>query len=193
MLLLLVLRAGIPPHERTHLIEYGVLAAFVHAALTERARNGRRAPLPAIAAIMLTTAVGITDELWPQEERSRGEHSFADRQQVFQWHEDGIALPGDCAHLARSPDCDVQAFRHGEHVYGFQFHIEADANIIERWLTVGDNQAVLADEAGRVDPDAIRRAVPGNIGALEALSRATFGRWIDRFEIGPRRRALPSR
>ena len=32
--------------ERSHLIEYGVLAVFIHAALTERAEQGRRVRLP---------------------------------------------------------------------------------------------------------------------------------------------------
>jgi hypothetical protein len=44
-----------------------------------------------------------------------------------------------------------------------------------------------------VDPDAIRRQTDTSIGPLEKLSRETFVRWIDRFEIGPRRQRLPSR
>jgi GMP synthase (glutamine-hydrolysing) len=119
--------------------------------------------------------------------------AFAPRQQVFQWHEDGIVLPPDVVHLASSPDSYVQAFRHGEHAYGFQFHLEVDASLIERWLTVPDNQATLEDAKGQIDPDAIRRQTPGSIDALQALSRKTFLRWIDRFEIAPRRRRLPSR
>jgi len=31
------------------------------------------------------------------------------------------------------------------------------------------------------------------IDELQALSRRTFSRWIERFDIAPRRRALPSR
>ena len=65
--------------------------------------------------------------------------------------------------------------------------------IIERWLTVPENQPLLEEERGRIDLEEIRREVPHNIGALESLSRRTFLRWIDRFEFGPRRRTLPSR
>jgi GMP synthase (glutamine-hydrolysing) len=119
--------------------------------------------------------------------------SFAQTQQVFQWHEDGISLPDGVLHLATSPASRVQAFRYGEHAYGFQFHLEVDASLVERWLTVPGNQAMLAAEAGRIDPDAIRKQTTQSIGALEALSRETFSRWIDRFEINPRRRTLPSR
>jgi len=118
---------------------------------------------------------------------------FDDRRRVFQWHEDGIGLPADCIHLASSAACAVQAFRHGEHAYGFQFHLEVDASLVERWLTVPDNQPMLAAEGERADPQRIRAQTRESIAALEDLSRATFSRWIERFEFGPRRRALPSR
>jgi GMP synthase (glutamine-hydrolysing) len=112
---------------------------------------------------------------------------------VFQWHEDGISLPEGADHLASSPASPVQAFRFGEHAYGFQFHLEVDASLVERWLTVADNQPLLEEEAGRVHPDVIRRETAQRIDALQDLSRSTFSRWIERFDIAPRRRALPSR
>jgi GMP synthase (glutamine-hydrolysing) len=119
--------------------------------------------------------------------------TFADTQTVFQWHEDGISLPEGADHLASSPASPVQAFRFGEHAYGFQFHLEVDASLVERWLTVRDNQPLLEEEAGRVNPDVIRRETARRIDALQDLSRSTFSRWIERFDIAPRRRALPSR
>lgn len=119
--------------------------------------------------------------------------TFAGTQRVFQWHEDGISLPAGADHLATSPASPVQAFRFGEHAYGFQFHLEVDASLVERWLTVADNQPLLAEEAGRVDPDAIRRQTARRIDELQVLSRRTFSRWIERFDIAPRRRTLPSR
>ena len=48
--------------ERTHLIEYGVLGVFIHAALAERASQGRRVPLPPLLAILATAALGLLDE-----------------------------------------------------------------------------------------------------------------------------------
>ena len=119
--------------------------------------------------------------------------SFANNQRVFQWHEDGISLPAGVPTLATSQASEVQAFRYGEHAYGFQFHLEVDASLVERWLTVPANQPMLAAERGRVDPQVVRQQTNDWIGELQALSRQTFSRWIDRFEISPRRRALPSR
>jgi GMP synthase (glutamine-hydrolysing) len=119
--------------------------------------------------------------------------TFDSVQQVFQWHEDGIQLPPGIVHLASSDASSVQAFRHGEHIYGFQFHLEANRSLIERWLTVPANQLVLQDEAGCIDPDVIRTQTSKLVSDLEELSQATFSRWIDRFEMGVRQHRLPSR
>ena len=48
--------------ERTHLIEYGVLGVFIHEALAERARRGRRVLLSPLIAVLLTAALGAVDE-----------------------------------------------------------------------------------------------------------------------------------
>jgi GMP synthase (glutamine-hydrolysing) len=119
--------------------------------------------------------------------------TFAPRQEVFQWHEDGISLPPGAELLASSPASPVQAFRFGEHAYGFQFHLEANLPLIERWLAVPAHQASLQEEAGSIDPEQIRRRAATSVAPLEALSRETFSRWINRFEIGLRRQHLPSR
>lgn len=48
--------------ERTHLIEYGVVAALIHQALLERVRNGRRVRWPAALTVLLTALLGTIDE-----------------------------------------------------------------------------------------------------------------------------------
>lgn len=119
--------------------------------------------------------------------------SFAQQQEVFQWHEDGISLPLGAELLAGSLASPVQAFRYGEHAYGFQFHLEANQPLIERWLSVPAHAETLADEEGHIDADEIRNQIAESIGPLQALSRETFSRWIEQFEIEPRRQRLPSR
>ena len=53
---------GIDAAERSHLIEYAVLALIIHEALVERMTHGKRVPVPAVLAIAMTTAVGVVDE-----------------------------------------------------------------------------------------------------------------------------------
>ena len=50
------------PEERTHLIEYGVVALFIHEALKERARQERGVPVTPLIAILGASAVGVIDE-----------------------------------------------------------------------------------------------------------------------------------
>ena len=50
------------PAERTHLMEYGVVGVLLYEALSERARQGRRVPLPALLAIAATGTLGLGDE-----------------------------------------------------------------------------------------------------------------------------------
>ena len=50
------------PTERSHLVEYGVVALLVHEALRERAANGRKVPLPALLAVLTTVLAGALDE-----------------------------------------------------------------------------------------------------------------------------------
>ncbi len=57
------LRIGIAtPEERTHLFEYSLVAALVHEALLERKANGRRVPVPAILALIISVLLGWLDE-----------------------------------------------------------------------------------------------------------------------------------
>ena len=60
--LLMFARMAIPEQHRGHLIEYSVVAVFVYEALKERASQGRRVPLPAWTAILITSLLGFLDE-----------------------------------------------------------------------------------------------------------------------------------
>jgi GMP synthase (glutamine-hydrolysing) len=119
--------------------------------------------------------------------------AFGPRQQVFQWHEDAADLPAGAMHLASSRACEVQAFRFRDCAYAFQFHLEVDRSLIERWLNRAGYQPLLQEVSGTIDPERIRELSNGSIKPLMELSNRTFSRWIDRFEIGSRRRTLPSR
>lgn len=60
--LMVFVRMAIPAVERTHLVEYGIVAVFIYEALTERASHGRHVPVPALLAILATSLIGTLDE-----------------------------------------------------------------------------------------------------------------------------------
>ena len=55
-----VLRLGMP--ERSHLMEYSVLAIFIHKAILERKNQGKQIPRPALIAMIITLLIGVLDE-----------------------------------------------------------------------------------------------------------------------------------
>lgn len=59
--LLILVRMSVPT-ERSHLVEYGVLSLFIHEALRERAKGGRRVRAPALLAMVAASLVGVIDE-----------------------------------------------------------------------------------------------------------------------------------
>ncbi|NRA00549.1 MAG: gamma-glutamyl-gamma-aminobutyrate hydrolase family protein [Myxococcales bacterium] len=107
---------------------------------------------------------------------------FADTEKIFQWHGDTFAIPAGATHLASTPSCRHQAFRHGDKVYGFQFHMEVDEPLIERWLTVPVHQEEIRASDGRIEPDRIRAETDTHIRSLKRLARRTFEGFIRLFE-----------
>ena len=55
-----VLRLGMP--ERSHLMEYSVLAIFIHMALLEREHTKKNSMNPALLAFLITLIIGVLDE-----------------------------------------------------------------------------------------------------------------------------------
>ncbi|MCZ2824715.1 MULTISPECIES: type 1 glutamine amidotransferase [unclassified Modestobacter] len=53
---------------------------------------------------------------------------------VLQWHHDEVdRLPAGATLLASNPRYANQAYRVGDHVYGLQFHIETDPDLVRQW------------------------------------------------------------
>ena len=60
VVLMFIFRLGAP--ERSHLIEYSVLAIFIHKALIERLRHKNHIFIPALLALVITITIGAIDE-----------------------------------------------------------------------------------------------------------------------------------
>jgi GMP synthase (glutamine-hydrolysing) len=117
---------------------------------------------------------------------------FQDTERIFQWHGDTLQIPKGAVHLATSPTCTNQAFRYGDNVYGFQFHLEVDEPLIERWLRVPVHKKEIEDSRGKFDPQKIREETRLYINRLKLLSSQTFTEFIKLFGVKRKRQTLPS-
>jgi GMP synthase (glutamine-hydrolysing) len=91
---------------------------------------------------------------------------------VFHLHGDTYELPPDAANLATSPVYEQQAFRWGEIVYGFQFHLEFTESIIARLAQEPDSQRYMT-EAG-ADLKRIVADTPGHVRTLTDTAQHVF-------------------
>jgi GMP synthase (glutamine-hydrolysing) len=112
---------------------------------------------------------------------------------VFQWHSRTYELPAGAHQLGRTATCEQQAFRFGRATYGFQFHLEADAAMIERWLTLPAYQRELTAAGLGRDEASIRRDTAMWIAATQRLADAAFNHFLDLIGRPNRRLMLPSR
>jgi len=106
---------------------------------------------------------------------------FQPQEPVFHWHGDTFDLPKGAIHLASSRDCRHQAFRYGDRVYGFQFHLEVDEPMIERWLVVPQHLNELLEVKEKTTPERIRAETKERMSGLKALSQKTFGELLKIF------------
>ncbi len=95
---------------------------------------------------------------------------------VFHMHGDTYELPPDAVHLARSPAYEQQAFRLGDTVYGFQFHLEFTEPIIQRLATEPQSQRYIV-EAG-VDPKQLLAETSQRVSDLAEAAQGVFGRYF---------------
>jgi GMP synthase-like glutamine amidotransferase len=89
---------------------------------------------------------------------------------AFHWHGETFDLPPGAELLAYSEACPHQAYRVGENVYGFQFHLEVTPEMIADWLTQDANCGDLREVTAPIDPHA-------NAARLRELAGIIFGRW----------------
>lgn len=118
---------------------------------------------------------------------------FRPREAVFHWHGDTFDMPKGAKHLASSRDCRHQAFSYGDKVYGFQFHLEVDEPMIERWLVVPQHLGELQEVREKTTPERIRNETKERMDGLKALSQKTFGELLKIFGAKKKYCCPPSR
>jgi GMP synthase (glutamine-hydrolysing) len=133
---------------------------------------------------LVTTAEGRSDPVLA---------SMGERAPVFQWHGCTWGLPSGAVQLARTDTCEQQAFRWGNSAYGFQFHLEADAPMIERWLTIPAYREELEAAGLGHDAQGVLAATESRITQMQPLAESVFNSFLDLVGRPARRRLLRSR
>ncbi|WP_208281223.1 glutamine amidotransferase [Massilia oculi] len=94
---------------------------------------------------------------------------------VLHWHGDQFDIPPGALRLAATSTCPNQAFAVGASVLGLQFHLEADAGKIERWLV---GHACELAQAG-IDPRQLRERARLAAAPLAAAAASVMHAWLD--------------
>jgi GMP synthase (glutamine-hydrolysing) len=111
---------------------------------------------------------------------------------VFQWHAYTFAPPPGAVPLAWTRNCRNQAYRLGERAWGLQFHLEADAALINRWLHLPSGRSEIERHWSPARIARIQSATQRHLPVATPLGRRVFGEFTRLFSL--RRYALlPSR
>ncbi|HAC79112.1 MAG TPA: GMP synthase [Deltaproteobacteria bacterium] len=117
---------------------------------------------------------------------------FRETERIFQWHSDTFSLPSGATLLARGDECENQAFRFGDRIYGLQFHLEVDQPMIERWLRIPDLLGEIADLENDLCPERILEETTRQISRTQDLAQKTFSDLLRIFDPTERGRVLPT-
>jgi GMP synthase (glutamine-hydrolysing) len=95
---------------------------------------------------------------------------------VLHWHGDNCELPKDCALLASTPHCPVQAFSRKPGQLALQFHLETEPSRFESWLV---GHTVELGKAG-IDPRELRKQARTLGPATREIGQKVLGAWLDK-------------
>ena len=95
---------------------------------------------------------------------------------VLHWHGDNCELPKDCALLASTPHCPVQAFLRNPAQLALQFHLETEPARFESWLV---GHTVELGKAG-IDPRELRKQARTLGPATRELGQKVLAAWLDK-------------
>ncbi len=91
---------------------------------------------------------------------------------VFHLHGDTYELPPDARNLATSALYEQQAFRWGDLVYGFQFHLEFTDAIVSRLVAEPESRAYIT--AAGADPQKLVAETPTHVRKLNDVAQRIF-------------------
>ena len=144
-----------------------VLGICLGSQLVATALGGRvyRAPAPEIGWLPVRLeAAGKDDRLFQGLP-----HTFT----TCVWHGDVFDLPAGAVSLASSQMTASQAYRYGDNVYGFLFHLEMKLDMVA--ACVGAFEPGL--RGAGMDPDECLIQAQSHLSAIERTAATVFDRW----------------
>lgn len=152
-----------------------VLGICLGAQLIAAAFGGNVAPGPAKEIgwyPVKITGDASDDPLWSRVP----ERNFV----AFHWHGDRLELPDGAVHLASSEMTPNQAFRYGRNVWGIQFHLEVDSDLIAGMTRAFDDEL----QAERIPRERLLDGRASYLPRLESISHILFGGWAGLVKSG---------
>jgi GMP synthase-like glutamine amidotransferase len=95
---------------------------------------------------------------------------------LMQYHRDTFDLPAGSVHLVGGRTCANQAFRVGDRVYAFQFHLEASDDTARAWALYPE---AVAARGGQPAAIAMERELDAHYEGASAFAQAVTDRWLE--------------
>jgi len=105
------------------------------------------------------TGDGLKDPLMRKLAIHPGVGDFWRKFMVFHWHGDTFNLPPGATLLASSERYKNQAFKFGNNIYGFQFHVEVTKDMIMHWFEGMSDVKKMGEETDRIYEEYAGRAI----------------------------------
>ena len=135
-------------------------------ARAQGARVWRMARLESGFVDLEVTAAGRRDPLF---------EGLGRRLTLFQNHYEAFDLPPGGVNLMTGGACEVQAFRLGRAVYGFQFHMEVSVDVVREWMRLFGSR-LYRDEPGLLTE--LDSGFGRHLEPQRRLAGEVFRRWI---------------
>lgn len=104
-----------------------------------------------------------------------GRDIFEGLDHVYHWHREGFEAPAGTEILAEGAIFRHQAFRHGRHAYGLQFHCEVTNAMRRRWLRLAAHRLSMPGAQPRAAQLEDQRRFEG---AIRRWARRFLAKWI---------------
>lgn len=102
-----------------------------------------------------------------------------ERFSCLQWHSAEIKqMPAGATCLATSPACAVQAMKWGTRAFSAQFHIEIEADTVEKWSAIEGYDAALEKAMGPGGADRLKADVDARIRDFNGMAERLYINWM---------------